>query len=399
MLVTIFAVLIPVLPAAGFTTWPSLILPTVTIAILQIALISRMVRREMVSAFASPYITVARSRGVSERELTWRYAMRNSAIPIVTALGTRFAGNAERRRGGRGRVRLAWCRLAGGPRTRDSRLPAHSGHRACHRGSRSARATGSGPPLPPPGSTRATRKGRQLMTTVLEPPTTPRASAVTEADFARAGATRRKRDSRVKNLGRLDLRAPGDSSCCIGRAAPPCRSEPDQPEQSTATAPHRRPSVRHRSVGTRSALTDPARRPGVSDDRYSRRDRLRRHRHRRRIRRGVLRWLGRHRDLPPTRSTAFSASADDAASRCCAVRPVHSRHHVCHRDRTVARSRTVDSLIGTRRTRKALRSCSSSPRTYPHGHPASSRHSQHRQAGIARRPAAARAGRTAGKFV
>ena len=46
----------------------------------------------MVSAFASPYITVARSRGVSERELTWRYAMRNSAIPIVTALGTRFAG-------------------------------------------------------------------------------------------------------------------------------------------------------------------------------------------------------------------------------------------------------------------------------------------------------------------
>ncbi len=92
MLVTIFAVLIPVLPAAGFTTWPSLILPTVTIAILQIALISRMVRREMVSAFASPYITVARSRGVSERELTWRYAMRNSAIPIVTALGTRFAG-------------------------------------------------------------------------------------------------------------------------------------------------------------------------------------------------------------------------------------------------------------------------------------------------------------------
>ena len=36
------------------------------------------------------------------------------------------------------------------------------------------------------------------MTTVLEPPTTPRASAVTEADFARAGATRRKRDSRVK---------------------------------------------------------------------------------------------------------------------------------------------------------------------------------------------------------
>jgi peptide/nickel transport system permease protein len=91
MLLTVFAVLIPVLPSAGFTQWSSLVLPAVTVAVLQIALISRMVRREMVSSFLSPYMTVARSRGVSERELTWRYAMRNSAIPVLTALGTRFA--------------------------------------------------------------------------------------------------------------------------------------------------------------------------------------------------------------------------------------------------------------------------------------------------------------------
>jgi peptide/nickel transport system permease protein len=91
MLITLFAVLVPVFPAAGFTTWSSLVLPTVTIAVLQIALISRMVRREMVGAFGSPYVTVGRSRGVSERELIWRYSMRNSAIPVLTALGTRFA--------------------------------------------------------------------------------------------------------------------------------------------------------------------------------------------------------------------------------------------------------------------------------------------------------------------
>src|SRR6476661_1959762 len=53
MLITLFAVLIPVFPAAGFTTWSSLVLPTVTVAVLQIALISRMVRREMVGAFSS----------------------------------------------------------------------------------------------------------------------------------------------------------------------------------------------------------------------------------------------------------------------------------------------------------------------------------------------------------
>jgi ABC-type dipeptide/oligopeptide/nickel transport system permease component len=91
MLITLFAVLIPIFPTAGFATWSSLVLPTVTIAVLQIALISRLVRREMSGAFTSPYVTVARSRGVSEHELIWRYALRNSAIPVFTALGTRFA--------------------------------------------------------------------------------------------------------------------------------------------------------------------------------------------------------------------------------------------------------------------------------------------------------------------
>jgi ABC-type dipeptide/oligopeptide/nickel transport system permease component len=91
MLITLFAVLIPLFPTAGFATWSSLVLPTVTIAILQIALISRLVRREMSTAFTSPYVTVARSRGVSERALVWRYSLRNSAIPVFTALGTRFA--------------------------------------------------------------------------------------------------------------------------------------------------------------------------------------------------------------------------------------------------------------------------------------------------------------------
>ncbi|GAA4017861.1 ABC transporter permease [Streptomyces plumbiresistens] len=91
MLLTVFAVLLPVLPASGFTSWSGLVLPTVTIAVLQLALVSRLVRREMTTALASPYITVARSRGVSERALTWRYALANSSVPLVTAVGTRFA--------------------------------------------------------------------------------------------------------------------------------------------------------------------------------------------------------------------------------------------------------------------------------------------------------------------
>lgn len=91
MLLTAFSVILPIFPASGFTTWGGLVLPTITVAILQIALISRMVRREMVNNFNSPYLTVARSRGVSERLLTWRYALGNAGIPVFTALGTRFA--------------------------------------------------------------------------------------------------------------------------------------------------------------------------------------------------------------------------------------------------------------------------------------------------------------------
>ncbi|MEV7870718.1 ABC transporter permease [Streptomyces sp. NPDC088124] len=91
MLLTVFAVLLPVLPASGFTSWSGLVLPTVTVAILQLALISRLVRREMTTALNSPYITVARSRGFSESVLTWRYALANSGVPLLTALGTRFA--------------------------------------------------------------------------------------------------------------------------------------------------------------------------------------------------------------------------------------------------------------------------------------------------------------------
>ncbi|PRX99695.1 ABC transporter permease [Allonocardiopsis opalescens] len=91
MLLTVFAVLLPVLPASGFTTWAGIVLPTATVALLQVALISRLVRREMAVHLAAPYLTAARSRGVSESALTWRYAMANSAVPVLTALGTRFA--------------------------------------------------------------------------------------------------------------------------------------------------------------------------------------------------------------------------------------------------------------------------------------------------------------------
>jgi len=91
VLLIIFAVNLQWFPSSGFTSVSSLVLPTLTIVVLQVALISRLVRREMSVNLNASYVTIARSRGVSERRLTWRYAFSNSAIPVVTALGTRFA--------------------------------------------------------------------------------------------------------------------------------------------------------------------------------------------------------------------------------------------------------------------------------------------------------------------
>jgi peptide/nickel transport system permease protein len=92
MLLSLCAVVFPIFPSSGFTSWSGVVLPVTTIAILQIALVSRMVRREVGTNLAAPYLTVARARGTGEQKLTWAYAMRNSSIPVLTTLGTRFAG-------------------------------------------------------------------------------------------------------------------------------------------------------------------------------------------------------------------------------------------------------------------------------------------------------------------
>jgi peptide/nickel transport system permease protein len=91
MLITVFAVVFPLFPTSGFVSWSALVLPVATIVILQTAIISRLVRREMMTNLGSPYVAVARGHGLGPRIVTWSYAFRNAGVPVVTALGTRFA--------------------------------------------------------------------------------------------------------------------------------------------------------------------------------------------------------------------------------------------------------------------------------------------------------------------
>lgn len=91
ILIQFFALRLGWFPTSGFSGWRSVILPGFTVSLLQLALVSQIVRRELIRLEESPVADALRARGVSERRLLWGHLVRNSGIPVLTVLGTRFA--------------------------------------------------------------------------------------------------------------------------------------------------------------------------------------------------------------------------------------------------------------------------------------------------------------------
>jgi peptide/nickel transport system permease protein len=78
--------------ADGF--WPFLrhiILPTLTLSVIFIALVSRMTRASVMEVLQEDYIRTARAKGQSELKVLLRHALRNAAVPIVTVIGLGIA--------------------------------------------------------------------------------------------------------------------------------------------------------------------------------------------------------------------------------------------------------------------------------------------------------------------
>ncbi len=74
----------------GFLTsdgWRHLILPGVTLALFQLALILRLVRSEMQAVLRADFIKFARARGIAKRSLYFKHALRNALQPVVTIIG------------------------------------------------------------------------------------------------------------------------------------------------------------------------------------------------------------------------------------------------------------------------------------------------------------------------
>jgi peptide/nickel transport system permease protein len=103
LLILVFAVLLGWLPSFGrgdtvaigwWTTGlltasglKSLILPSITLGLFQMTLIMRLVRSEMLEVLRTDYIKFARARGLPERSVHFRHALKNTLVPVITVAG------------------------------------------------------------------------------------------------------------------------------------------------------------------------------------------------------------------------------------------------------------------------------------------------------------------------
>jgi ABC-type dipeptide/oligopeptide/nickel transport system permease component len=89
LLIIIFAVELGVLPATGRGTWKHLVLPSVVLATASVPLIMRVTRSAMLEVLNKDYVRTARSKGLSERIVIGRHALRNAMIPVTTVTALR----------------------------------------------------------------------------------------------------------------------------------------------------------------------------------------------------------------------------------------------------------------------------------------------------------------------
>jgi len=101
MFILVFAVYLGFLPASGMQNLRldligidhlidllrHLVLPAVTLGVIQLAIITRLTRTKMLEELREDYIVTARAKGLSEMSVTFGHALKNALIPVVTVVG------------------------------------------------------------------------------------------------------------------------------------------------------------------------------------------------------------------------------------------------------------------------------------------------------------------------
>jgi peptide/nickel transport system permease protein len=90
LLIIVFSIHLSVFPVAGVGGLDHLVLPAVTLGSGMAAIITRLVRSSMLEVLDEEYIRTARSKGLRERIVIYKHALRNALIPVVTIVGLQF---------------------------------------------------------------------------------------------------------------------------------------------------------------------------------------------------------------------------------------------------------------------------------------------------------------------
>jgi ABC-type dipeptide/oligopeptide/nickel transport system permease component len=87
MLILVFAVGLQILPSSGRGGIAHLILPAVTLGLFTTARTMRLTRSALLEVLGQDYVRTARAKGVAERAIVWKHALRNASIPVITIVG------------------------------------------------------------------------------------------------------------------------------------------------------------------------------------------------------------------------------------------------------------------------------------------------------------------------
>lgn len=92
LLISVFAIRLGWFPIIGGSGWEGLVLPSFALGFAAAAIIARMVRSSLLEVLGENYIVTGRAKGLTERRVIVRHALRNAAIPVLTIVGLQFGG-------------------------------------------------------------------------------------------------------------------------------------------------------------------------------------------------------------------------------------------------------------------------------------------------------------------
>ena len=91
LLILLFALKLGWFPTGGNDHWYSVVLPAVTVGVGLAALMTRTTRSSMLDVLRQDYLRTARAKGVTEKKVIRKHALRNALIPIITIFGVQFS--------------------------------------------------------------------------------------------------------------------------------------------------------------------------------------------------------------------------------------------------------------------------------------------------------------------